>query len=375
MGRKAVIRELPRLIDILPDREAWLKAPNRGHAVEKGLRRIVASVRGEDRLPFYSMREVAAYFDASLRAVSAAYEKLNQEGLLTIVRGSKTILEGRRQAPKTPLRGVVGVPIALPSFLYGNNPRQLFILFEEELRRLNYVVDFIFYATGSDDTHQLAERLLSHDLDTAVWIGPPQTMKEAILRLDDAGIPQVIMCDGPAMLPLQGYTLDLDRGFREAAAGWHKKGLRSVHLVGPTRSLAPHFLRKIRAAYSLRGFRVTEGFCEPDEFFSRIERVPASTGLVFLEHFHYEMLCNHDWRTMRDLFLRHRTLLAQGPVHHHAFHGTRIPADTLDLRFSEIAVRLARDITTRAYLDPANDTTFATHWAPDCDLGSVRREI
>jgi hypothetical protein len=78
---------------------------------------------------------------------------------------------------------------------------------------------------------------------------------------------------------------------------------------------------------------------------------------------------------MRDLFLRHRTLLAQGPVHHHAFHGTRIPADTLDLRFSEIAVRLARDITTRAYLDAANDTTFATHWAPDCDLGSVRREI
>lgn len=375
MGRKAVIRELPRLIDILPDREAWLKAPNRSHAVETGLRQIVAAVRGRKRIPFYSMREVAEYFDSSLRAVSAAYEKLNQEGLLTIVRGSKTMLEGRRQAPKTPLRGVVGVPIALPSFLFGNNPRQFFILFEEELRRLSYVVDFIFYATGSDDTHQLAERLLSHDLDTAVWMGPPQAMKDAILRLDDAGIHQLVMCDGPAMLPFQGYTLDLDQGFREAAAGWHREGLRAVHLVGPTRSLAPHFLRKIKAAYSLKGFHITETFCEPAEFFSQIGRVPASTGLVFLEHFHYEILCNHDWQAMRDLFLRHRTLLAQGLVYHHAFQGTRIPVDTLDHRFPEIAVRLAREIATRAYLTPGENTCFPAHWAAGRDLGTVQREI
>jgi len=375
MGRKAVIRQLPELSAILPNREEWLRAPNKSHAVESGLRQVVAAVRGRKRVPFYAMREVAEYFDSSLRAVSAAYEKLGQEGLLTIVRGSQTLLEGRRQAPKSPLRGVVGIPVALPSFLFGNNPRQFFIRFEEELRRLSYVVDFIFYATGSDDTHHLVERLLSHDLDTAMWMGPPHAMKDAILRLNDAGIHQLIVGDGPTMLPLQSYTLDLDQGFQQAAAGWHKQGTSTVHLVGPKRSLAPQFLRKVKTAFSRQGFKITEAFCEPIDFFTQIGCLPKETGLVFLEHFHYEILCNHDWQAMRDIFLRHRTLLAQGLVYHHAFQGSKIPIETLELGFASIAVRLARDIATRSYLTSKENTTFPTHWVQDGDLGTVTRNI
>jgi len=375
MGRKAVIRQLPNLADILPDRDAWLKAANKSHAVESGLRQIVAAVRGRKQVVFYSMREVAEYFNASLRAVSAAYEKLNQEGLLTIVRGSQTLLEGRRQAPKTPLRGVVGIPVALPSFLFGNNPRQFFIRFEEELRRLSYVVDFIFYATGSDDTHHLVDRLLSHDLDIALWMAPPHAMKEAILRLNDAGIHQMVVGDGPTMFPLQSYTLNLDLGFQEAATGWHTQGIRSVHLIGPERSLAPHFLRKVKNAFSRQGFTITEAFCAPTDFFARIGGIPRETGLIFLEHFHYEILCNHDWKAMRDLFLCRRTLLAQGLVYHHAFEGSRIPTETLDLSFSDIAVRLAQDISTRSFRTPGKNTAFPARWVPDGNLGAVKRNI
>ncbi len=377
MSRKAIVRNLPELSTIFPDFCGFKEEENKRQGVEEALRRVVPSLQGKERVPFYPMREIASFFEVSLKSVAVVYERLSKEGHITIVRGSQTILEGNRKTSKSRIRGVVGIPVALPSFIFGNNPRAFFIRLEDELRRQNYVVDFIFYMSPEAGSSDLVDRLLAHEMDVAFWMSPVPVVSETMLRLKDAGVHLVVVGDGPGMFPVQQYVLGLDHGFIKVAAGWKAEGISKVVLIGPERSLAPHFRRKCRAAFHGEGMEVCDESLSPEGFFSTSDRYleDKGTGLIFLEHFHYENLCNHDWKAMQNLFQSKRSLLAQGLVYHTAFAGRSIFVDTIELGLSQIARRISMDIVNQAYLSITDPHTFKASWQPNSNLGTVSREL
>jgi hypothetical protein len=224
---------------------------------------------------------------------------------------------------------------------------------------------------------ELVDRLLEHEMDTVFWMAPATTVSETMLRLRDAGVHLVVVGDGPGMFPVQQYVLGLDHGLIKVAEGWKAEGLSKVILIGPERALAPHFRRKCRAAFHSAGLEVADQRLSAESFFASADQYAKEkrTGLIFLEHFHYEALCNYDWKTMQMLFQTKRSLLTQGLVYHSAFTGKSIFVDSIDLGLSQIARRISQDIVNQNYLSMTEPHLFKADWQPNCNLGTVSREL
>jgi hypothetical protein len=376
MSRKKVVRNLPSLESLIGPPTRFPDDENHRHGLEQKLREVVRSISNKERVPFYPMREVAAHFSVPLKTVAVVYERLSHEGFLTVVRGSSTILESRKQKAKSFLRGVVGIPVSLPSFVYGPQPRTMFIHLENLLRRKGYVVDFLFYPQSKSGIEDLTDRLLSHALDLALWMSPVSAAKETILRLHDAGVSQLVVADAPGVLPYQRYTMNISRGFTEAAALWKSAGIREIHLVMPQARQAAQFYFKCRQQFANAGFTLQEIALGPDAILDRISalRRDGRHGIVFLEHFHYEMLCNHDWRKFLETLRRHRCLFAQGLVYHAAFRKGDAVADVINFDFEGIAKRLAEDIVSGGYKS-ADCDAFSAACRPAVDVASDPREF
>src|ERR1019366_2515037 len=109
--------------------------------------------------PFYSMRDVAAFFQMTLPDVARVFRQLDGAGLLVVLRGSMTLLRARKAQPREPIRGVVGLAVWLDGFATLPYWRWFFVNLEEQLRRHRFVADFVFYSADEFSMPEFAERL------------------------------------------------------------------------------------------------------------------------------------------------------------------------------------------------------------------------
>ena len=82
MARKPIQRSLPPLATQLPGFKGLTARDHKQHTVGEMLRQVAIRNRRRHAQPFYSMREVAKFFDVRLCTVGAVYKQLEREGLL-----------------------------------------------------------------------------------------------------------------------------------------------------------------------------------------------------------------------------------------------------------------------------------------------------
>jgi len=377
MSRKPIVRQLPDLDSLFEGFHGFREEENKRSLLEERLRHAIHALRREESRPFYAMREVADFFGVSLKTVAMVFRRLQQDGLLTIMRGSQTRIEGKQKRSRHNIKGVVGIPVPLASFIIGNHPRGFYIQLEEHFRQRGYVADFIFYRADEASHSSLTERLLRHGLDILFWLCPTRTMSDVMLTVQDSGVRVVSVSNRSRHSMPHQYRLDLDCGTREAAAGWKAAGIREILVVSPARSRDTRQMHEPVPAFEAVSIRAHPFHCEPGEFFERAAAlVPrADTGFVFVEHEQYEILCNHDWRSMEAFFRQHRCLLTQGPVYHSAFTGRRVEIDTIDYPMEIMAERIPADIAQEKVPAQENPHFFRTRWLPAMNLGEVLREL
>lgn len=379
MGRKPVIRSLPELKDLNPHFAGFPPESNQAAELLQRLRRNCRDLRQRQDAPFYSMREVARFFRVDLRTVARAYNTLEQETLLTIRRGSHTLLRGTIRQPMHSIRGVVGVAINLPAFVHGTELRSFYVRLEEELRRKHFVVDFIFYRLEDEGSPELAERLMVHELDFVLWMNPSGVAISTIQRLLDGGVHVVLMGDGRARYPVEQYFLDKAPSLHQALAAWRTAGISRVRLVTPARAGAlvraelPLTTRVLRNQ-DLPWDEVQLEDGEVPRFLGEDPANPA-TGFFFAEHAWYLSLCNQYPEQMADFFSCHRVLLLQGPVHHPTLRRRKIVIDAISLDSSLMARTIARDISAGKTASLARLATFNSLWLQRLNLAEVPIEI
>src|SRR2546423_12349482 len=98
MPRKKISRALPPL----PSNTDLDDALHKTERLTEILRRVALKNQRTQPRAFYSVRDVAGSFHVTLSTASNAYRHLEQEGLLTRVRGSKTLFT--RAALRSPPR-------------------------------------------------------------------------------------------------------------------------------------------------------------------------------------------------------------------------------------------------------------------------------
>jgi hypothetical protein len=375
MARKPVSRSLPSLQQLHPRFRGFAPTDNASEAVLRLLRETASRVRGDAEAAFYAVREATAFFGVPYKTVQRAYQRLAAEGLLRLVRGSRTLVRSQRLQPRHPILGVVGVPVLLASFLFGSAGRLFFMTLERELRRRHFVADFLFYRDEDEGHPDLAEHFIEHDLDILLWMSPQASAMPTILTLLDGGVAAVIVSDGKAVFPREQYRVDLERAYGEAVADWRNGGITDVEIWAPAAGWDEHILHTFhralrRAAMPAAVHRMADA-AVPSRI--RALRRRRHTGVALISHQWYDGLCAQFPGAMETLFRQQRVLLTQGPLYHPGFAGRHICCDAIRMDHERMATRIATDIASGRTNTTATLATFPMTYSPRTNLGAVQR--
>jgi len=378
MARKPVHRSLPQLRVLFPKFGGFAAYQNQTAIVHEMLRTAIDRIRQPQSVPFYSMRDVAEFFGVSLRVIVRVYEKLTGEGLLTRLRGSQTVLEGRTVQPHHPVRAVVGIPLVLPGFVYGTELRSFYIRLEEELLRYHHLVNFIFIRRTQDiPDPDLAERLLAHKSDIVVWWVPTGPVMSTIMQLRDAGVRIVGITRERESFAFPSYVHNRERSLRNGLETWMSRGIREVELWCDQGNGAVYELNLLTGILKKLGLAFSIHILSDEQVRAAIERVGKKkhAGVIIGYHAWCDALCSQFPIEMERLFQNNRVLLVQGALHHAAFRTRKVTADALTMDFTNMAKVIAADIGTGKVWNQAKPHMFYSRWEPAVNLGTIAWHI
>jgi hypothetical protein len=216
MGRKKISRKLPPLRSIARTNDTAAPTVN----LVGVLREIAIKHQTDQPQTFYSMRDIASGLRVPLSSVPSACRQLEREGLLTRVRGSKTILEGAQFDRRLTVRAFVGLPACLSSFLTIQDYRTFFMSIRRELRVQGFASAMPLFKRNELGGTIISDRFKSYEVDTVIWLSPAPASRESLMRLLDMGIRVVAVSQGER-LPLRArYQVRREEAVRTLLRHW-----------------------------------------------------------------------------------------------------------------------------------------------------------
>ena len=227
MARKKVSRALAPL----PSRRAFDKAHHKTEALTAILRDVAVKNQREQPLTFHAVREVAAHFRVPVSTVSRAYHVLEQEGLLSRVRGSKTVLQGLHSDRQLKVRAFVGFPASVSRFVTLQDYRTFFIRIRRELRLRGFAAATAFFEPAEASTDVLSKRFKAYEVDTVIWFQPGREATVTALHLADMGIRLLgVGNDTYCHIPCR-YQVRRDSAIRTLLENWKSLKPERITLV------------------------------------------------------------------------------------------------------------------------------------------------
>ena len=369
--RKPISRPLPPLGDLF-GKPMLTEECNKQQVVLEQLRKAAKRLRKRKSQPFYSMREIAAFFQASLRTVALAYEDLEQEGLLDRLRGSKTMLIGTADMTQNLIRGVVGIPMWLHSIVMSPFTRVMWMELDERLRKNGFVADFIFFRTGEDCLPDFGERLLNHNLNFVIWHTPHPLAYHVRLFMQDHGIRQIIiqMKESPASKFPPAYLMDWQPAYQAMATSWQNAGIRHVIIPRPLYLPSQQALKNFRRF--LGGFGMETEVVEGDaQALLANVRDNKITAVAFFDQQGANPLCNENPAVIEEISKVARLAFCRGLIRLPYFEDRPMRVDIVGFSPIEMAERIAGDLCKRSKAEADKPHTFEAAYLPEKAFSEV----
>src|SRR2546421_3338846 len=191
MAREKIARRLAPL----PPKTILKSREHKTARLAEILRGIAVTSQTDEPQIFYPVRDVADRFRTSISVVAKAYERLEDKGLLSTVRGSKTLLQGIRTARRLSVLGFIGMPAAVPAFIGLQDYRIFFIRVRRELRARRFAVAMVLFDPADMKSGRLEKRIVKYDFDTVLWYRPDASSREDVSLLKDAGVRMIAVSD------------------------------------------------------------------------------------------------------------------------------------------------------------------------------------
>jgi len=368
MARKSLEHSLAPLRSVFPQFRRFKKAENHLHRVAALLKEAAQKLRKARNQPFYSMREVAAFFAIPLRTVALAYRKLEDGGLLIRIRGSHTQLLGRGVYSRHPARSIVSVPIPSESFISSPFTRDMCRLLSQELWRHHFVAHLIFSQPSQYATPAFARRL-ADESDTVIWLFPDRPLSQTILTLQDRGVSTVMLGSVEDIFLPFSYLMDWTTVYKRVLRTWISEGIQEVVVAKPRdRKILASFLDLLRhlSLSAIVEEANARAIC------SRVDEVrkrKRKVGCAILEHESARRLCNGSVEEMAKLMTRCRVLLGRGKVYAPYFFGRNCRCDIVGFDGGEVAVQVAKDLGRRS--NSRDAVRLVPQWYQMINLGSI----
>lgn len=337
MARTAVTRNLPPLPKVV----RWRKGENKGERVLEILREIALRLQTNEPQCFYSLRQVERHFHIALSTTAKVFSHLQEEGLLSRLRGSRTRLEGRQSFRAVTVRGVIGLPASLSQVILSEDYRRFLTQVPRALRLRGFVAQVVYFEANDLRTGDLSERLKRFQTDTVIWFAPEAGAQDAIARLREAGIRVLGIGDG-GLPPIPcAFEIERRRAELELLRNWRAEGEvnRVVVISVKGRRGAEE---RLSAIFDESGWD-----CE----FLRLDQVrpgflPASSNVgVFLSAGAAWLLSCRAPELLAGLLASCRVAFFEGPiVVPFASPPTRGRADLIEVNWAELARQIAEPL-------------------------------
>ena len=346
MPRKKISRALPPL----PNNADLDDALHKTERLTEILRKVALKNQRTQPRAFYSVRDVASSFHVTLSTASNAYRDLEHEGLLTRVRGSKTLLQGRHFDRRLEVRAFVGLPASLSSFVTSQAYRTFFIKIRRELRLRGFATAMVFFEKEEAQSAVLSERLKTYEVDTAIWFQPPREAAKTGPWLSDFGIRLIgISHEEFPSIPCR-YQVRRDQGIADLLTQWKERyGITHVTLAQPEeRRLTTldeslhHALNDLAVKWSVVIFNGKRS-----EDFVRALQNTSTGGIIFSSSQLASQLCFRTPDTVADLLRLRRVAFLNGPVSMPFARVPRVKVDLVVVDWEQVANKIVDDLITQ----------------------------
>ena|ERR1017187_6254121 len=353
MPRKKLLRSLPSLPKSL------IVGP-REHKTERILEilRNLASAAQEDQPhTFYSMRQVVEAFKVPISTVSRIYGRLEHEGILNRIRGSKTTLNGLKYDRKLSVRAFIGLPGSTSRFLTIQNYRMFFMRIRRQLRSSGFAAVTLFL--DSPDPAELVDRVKKYEIDTLIWLEPGRLAEEASLQLNDLGIRLIGVSDAQTpSLPCR-YKVRREGAIKAILKDWQSVGLKSAVVVSDKSRSSAVDEQRLQEILGASGFEhefVNLGASAIPAFLETLAQ-KQNTGIIFSSS-SASLFSFRAPEIMTQFFERCRVALVAGPAD---MPFAKVPAVRVDLVMVDwqlVAERIVNDLITQDAFGSAETVVF-----------------
>ena len=375
MARKRIANDLPPIKEAFPSFRGFTPEQSRQQAITVFLRECARSLQRKDARPFYTMREVAAFFGAPLRTVAISYETLDMEGFLARIRGSQTMLSGKKASPRQTVNAVIGLPISLQSMLASPFECQLQMELEERLRARGFVADSIFFRPNEDYEPAFTDRLLRHNLDIVIWHSPHPLASHVLMSLRERGVRLVLLqsAETPIRVAARGHLLVWQNAYREMAAHWAEAGIRKAFFVEPVHLLSRRALRQLPAILDEHGIALQTIEATESALSQHLANPPAKPGqtvLGFIDFITADTLCNSYPELIEQISTHTRLAFCRGAVRVPRLVTRRICVDVVDLNPITLADGVVADLCDVQNIQEGQRATFYAEYQPQIIVSS-----
>jgi hypothetical protein len=356
MARKKVSRALAPL----PSRRALEKAHHKTEALTAILRGVAVKNQREQPLTFHAVREVAAHFRVPVSTVSRAYGVLEQEGLLSRVRGSKTVLQGLHFDRQLKVRAFVGFPASVSRFVTLQDYRTFFIRIRRELRLRGFAAATAFFEPAEASSDALSKRFKAYEVDTVIWFQPGKESAITALHLADMGIRLLgVANDSFCQIPCR-YQVRRDGAIKALLASWKTENPGRVTVVESKEQRSAALDETLHGVLDELGipWSVLTYQNQRSEVFLRELQRKKTSGVIFSSSALASKFCFRAPGAVADLLGAHRVALVNGPV---SMPFTKVPdvkVDLVTVDWQLVAERIVDDLISQDAFQLPGPTFF-----------------
>jgi len=356
MARKKVTRALAPL----PNRRALEKAHHKTETLIHILRDVAVKNQQEQPRAFHSVRDVATHFRVPVSTVSRVYRHLEQEGLLSRVRGSKTLLQGLTFDRQLKVRAFVGFPASLSAFVTLQDYRTFLIKVRRELRLRGFAAATAFFEPGEGSSGALTKRFQAYEVDTLIWFQPGKEARDAAPFFADAGIRVLgVANDTFCHVPCR-YQVQRDSAIRTLLAEWKSQTAERVTLVESKDQRAAaveESLHAILAELEIPWSSISYQNQRSEAFVRELQRKKTG-GVIFASSALVSKFCFRVPAAVADLLRDHRVALITGPVSMPFAKVPDVQVDLITVDWQHIAESIVDDLITQDAFQLPGPTIF-----------------
>jgi hypothetical protein len=323
------------------------------------MRGVALSARRDKSQVLYPIREVSRHFHVSDATVQRAYEQLEDEGLLSRVRGSKTLLQGFGSGRHLNVLGLIGLPAAMAAFVTFQDYRTFFIRMLGELRGRGFAAATVPFESRHTEGDQLLRRIQTHKFDTIVWYRPDTSIRDTLARLKDGGLRVVGIGDGGLPTTRCRYEIRRETAIKAILRDWQTRGgIKSVVVARGARSTTNEeeavqaLLEEEKLSFEFRTVTSTR----PDLFLQECSGA-KNTGLI-LPSRPASMIAFRAPEALMNAMSRCRVAFTGGPPSIVFAQALEVPMDLVLVDWQLIAEQVVNDLISKCAFERGEITVF-----------------